>query len=51
MDAFQKFGVIVSIRLSNQYGFIEYDDHQSCLDAIDEMHNTNPFGTGAIKVE
>ena len=51
LKAFKKFGVIKGIRYKISFAFIEYQDADSALDAIDALNNKKVFDDTRLRVE
>lgn len=48
---FGKYGKIQSMILMTRYGFVEYEDENSCKGAMEELNMKNIWGNGKITVE
>ena len=47
LDAFEKFGRVKSVTLKNYYAFVDFEDHEAAVKAVEEM-NGKTFINGEV---
>ena len=50
IEAFGKYGEILSFRFKGKYCFVEYKDYRDAVKAVNGANRKNLFGYGAIVV-
>jgi RNA recognition motif-containing protein len=47
LDAFSKFGKVKSVTLKNYYAFVDYEEHEAAVEAVEKMNGTT-FVNGEV---